>query len=368
MSSQTERGKRPLTKHLQTTLPLLLFLCILIAAGWARFERIAQQGITTGDPFRYVTEAKLWAYGDPPNFLRHRFYRPTAYFLEGLAIRFGGYNDYSIKVMQASMDLANILLIFGIATALCRSYWVGTATALLYAFLPHVIFLARSAYPQTISVTFTLLAFLFCVCFDRQTKAKRQLTLLSCALLFTSGLCLGLAANAHADVAFLGPGYVGYLLLTAVLNRRSTPRILRTFVSHASIFTFAFFSPYLAGFALFGFAEVIRVLGAEFTTVQHAIAAKYGHPSKLRVALNVLDVPLKSFLGNSLPAVVALCGVPIIMTYRAARKAEGSAIGYLPALLVLAYVVGYTSFASNFSRPHARLYPLLSGVYPRAHS
>lgn len=45
--------------------PVLLFLGILVFSAATRFDSITKLGISTGDAFDYVREAKLWADGDP---------------------------------------------------------------------------------------------------------------------------------------------------------------------------------------------------------------------------------------------------------------------------------------------------------------
>jgi hypothetical protein len=129
--------------HLNATIPIIFLFVIVFCSAWVRFEGINHQGIFWGDSFKYLKEAKRWATGQTPRFMGG-FYRPVLYFLQGMAIRIFGYNDYSIKMLHGIMDMIAIFLIFLIASILTRDLWAGVLSSLLYAFLPGVVKLVRS--------------------------------------------------------------------------------------------------------------------------------------------------------------------------------------------------------------------------------
>ncbi|MGD2090147.1 MAG: hypothetical protein PVH61_28480 [Candidatus Aminicenantes bacterium] len=62
--------------YLKQTDPIISLLIILFFSVWVRFDGITEQGISRGDRFGYLREAKLWADGKPPKFMG-RFYRPV---------------------------------------------------------------------------------------------------------------------------------------------------------------------------------------------------------------------------------------------------------------------------------------------------
>ena len=338
--------------------PVFFLVLVLFFGAWVRFEGITEQGIGTGDNCRYVREAVLWAKGQPPDFLHGNFYRPVSYFLQGTAVRVFGYNDYSIKLLHGIMDLGSIALIFFIAFLLTGNYWVGAASSLLYAFLPTVVEFSRSELLHVESTFFVLLTLLFFVLFSRRETGTGKRKRVSFLLLFLSGFCSGLAANTHADLAFLAPGYVLYILIKTYDPQNKKKFLKESFIL-AFIFTFSFFTPYLLGFLLFGTDKVLQVFFAEFSLVKGLMPVVSGRKSGLHIFFNVFYLLIKYYFGKQyfLTGTV-MAGAFVIPIYRKLKKEKDSPSAYLPLILIFSYAFLYSSFIDS-PAPGRVLMPLL---------
>jgi hypothetical protein len=343
--------------YLKAMVPIFFLIVILFFSAWIRFDGITEQGISPGDNFRYIREAKIWAAGSPPKFAGI-FYRPVSYFLHGMAIKIFGYNDYSIKILHGFMDMINILLIFFIAAKLTKNPWVGVLSSLLYAFLPKVIYLARNEMVHVESTTFVLLSIFFFILFDSQRKNRFKLYL----LLFLSGLNSGLAANTHADLAFLAPGYVLYLFIKSY-NSQNKRESLKEFLLFTFIFTFSFFTPYFLGFLLFGLQKVLKVFLNEASIVKWYIDNIYDPVSKPHLFFNILAKSIKYYFEKqSLFVSLLLIGTIVIIIYRKIKKQKDQLCTYLPLILIFTYVFLYSCFFSSsiaFERYYMPIVPLV---------
>ena len=352
-------SKTRLELHLNITLPVILLLIVLGLSAFIRFDNITGQGMFGGDGFQYLKEAKLWAEGKPPDFLNNRFYRPLAYFLQGMAVKVFGFNDYSIKILHGSMDLLSILLIFLISTRLTKNYWTGLFSSLLYAFIPSIVRFSRYEMLQAESTFFVLLAcFLFILFIIKETSRLKSFILLA-----FSGFVLGLAANIHGDLAFLGPGYVLALFIHSFKPGEIRNAIKKWF-KHASIFTGSFFSPYLIGFILFGFKRVVRVFLNEMLAVNGDMVIAHGQMSVLENLKNMLSSFFVFFFRNGAGVIVTLtCGITFIIIYRKIKKEKDSAAAYLPLILLFTYMILYSflvhTFVDSLARILIPLFPFL---------
>ncbi|MCP4398959.1 MAG: hypothetical protein GY801_16875 [bacterium] len=123
-SLHTHLDKHLSPKFQHIILPCLLFGGLLIFAAFVRFNQITIQGTVGSDTFGYLKEAKLWVDGKPPQFIQKMiFYRPAIFLLHSWAIRIGGWNDYSIKMLHAFMDMCSMSFIFLIAYILSKNWW-----------------------------------------------------------------------------------------------------------------------------------------------------------------------------------------------------------------------------------------------------
>lgn len=364
-SGETRRGQSTLVFW---WIPLAIFLGTLGAGTFVRFEGITEQGMSAGDGFYYLAEAKLWADREAPEFYSGRFYRPVAYLLDGWAVRYGGYNDYSIKVLSASMDTINLVLIFVIGCLLGPNAWCGAGAALLYAFPSTIIRWARNEMVHVQSGTFVLLAFFSFVVFYKLKDKGPCRGMLAWTLLFLSGFSSALAANVHPDLAFLGPGYIVCLLITTQFHA-DWRRFARLTISRSAVFTLGFVIPYLIGFAAFGFETVIDVFTAEMTLATSGRENVLESPGYLMVMVNILHYSLKyafleyltsTYFDRTLFFLLPLLAAPIAMGYRAWRGSEGYALAYCSFILLMVYCIGYTLTFNAFEMRKARIFvPLI---------
>ncbi len=377
---------------LRVAAPCVVLACILIAGAYVRFEGLTTQGMNHDDTVSYFLEARIWAEGKPPEFLlkertnpsgeisRTAFYRPTTYLLQGLAMRAGGINDYSAKALSGTMDVASIALLFVVAALLCRSLWAGAMASCLYAFLPQAVRFARSEYPHALCTTFVLLAFM---CFLLRERSAKPRPWLHGGLLLLCGVFSGVAANGHADLAFIAPGYVVYLI-AAPLFRRG-PDLRAAFSSSciaAATYSAGFFIPYAMGVAAFGLSRVVETCLLEINSGQQAILVFGGRTSKLRIPYDMLSISFAKLTGSYALSRVFLVAVPALMILKplSDKMAAGrnqpsgqdatpqpaapcSCMMYLPVLLVLSYALLYAAVGSSFSPHHYRLFLPLFPIF-----
>lgn len=333
------------TRRLQVVLPVILFLAVLAGGAYVRFDHVTQQGMLPGDGFDYLREARLWAEGEPPDFLSGKFYRPVAYFLQGAAVRWFGYNDYSIKLLHGILETSSILMLFLIAVSLTGSPWAGVACGFLYAFLPSVVWFSRYEMLQPQSTFFVLAAFLCFVRFDRREKpALRRY-----ALLFLSGLLSGLAANTHPDLAFLGPGYIVILLVKTFGERNEHP-FVGSFLGLAGVFTLAFFVPYFVGFAVFGFSRVLDVFAKEFFAVSRDMTHIHGRMAAPAILAALLQALGGFCFADRVAWGAVLCGgALLLMVWHTWKGRTDGVAAHAPLFLILSYTLLYSTFLHTLS-------------------
>lgn len=339
---------------------LLLLLIILVAGAWVRFDGITEEGVRKGaDAFNYYKEAKLWADGQPPQYYGGNFYRPVSYSLQGLAIRIFGFNDYAIKMMHCLMDMITIFLVFMSAYVLTRDFWLGAISSLLYTFLPGVIGLVRWEMLHAESTFFVTLAFFLFASFI-VGKYKKGVKLI---FLFISGVSLGLAANTHADLAFLGPAFIFFQFIE-FYNSQDKKESIKKFLLYSIIFTFGFFTPYLVGAILLGVKNVLRVFYREITLVNSSAERLFGQVSKPRLFFRILSLSFAYCIGKQIiPFWVLLIGAVFIMVYRRIKKRDDLLLAYFPLILIFFYVLMYTILVSQFGKNAGRLFlPLVPMV------
>ncbi len=358
--SQSRTVSPGVGNRLETLVSLFLLVIILLLGARLRFQALTQQGICPGDGVKYTQEALRWATGKPPTFLREEFYRPVAHFLQGLALRTFGVNDYAIKLMHGLMDIVSILLLYRIAWLLTRSPWPGLAACLMYASLSTVVALARMEMLHTESTFFTLWAVFFFVVFIVRDQTPPLRHSISYFWLAGAGLSLGLAANTHADQALLAPGMVTFLFI-ASFRSAWTRLSMKQFLLTATIFSAAFFTPYVVGIGVFGFHKVLTVFSNEVFQFRELEISTYHTLSKPILAYRIVASTLSYFFGSHALAagVLALGGVGI-MIRRRWIKAPLPENSYLPLFLLLTYITLYTLLFSSFEPRFGRIMlPLL---------
>lgn len=202
-------------------LPCGLLAGILALAGCLRFFMLSEIGIWGSDTLYYLTVARGWT--DAPE-----GYRQVILGLYALVLRLGGESDWSIKALNVSLDVCNVLLAFWIARRISGRDRVALVTALSYALLPRAIVYARSELFHTAATSFLLISVAFLIGSLTTAAGTRRW-----ALLALSGLFIGLGYGVHIDLMPFVPGMVACVLLGALDGSRERLRPLRHRVAAA---------------------------------------------------------------------------------------------------------------------------------------
>jgi hypothetical protein len=322
---------------------LAVFVLMLAVSAYIRFNGVLDRGIMIGysDNWHYLNVAREWAEGNHA-WIVGSFYRPAIHILHAIAIKAGGYNDYSIKVMNGILDLVVVAALFMIAARIAGSFWVGVAATALYAFLPRVVELVWNEYPNAPSTAFVALSLLFfLVAMD---KAKARCT--SWPWLATSAICVSIGSNMHPDLAFLGPGYVAAMLLYAAAPWRGW-ETGRGFVCQAAVFTAAFFSLYLLGLLWFGPREFFSIIAREFGVGTSTFARRYGESGWLRCVYDVFRVSFNGFYDGRMLTFYLFLGAAALAAAGPSYKVRNPAL-YVPVVLLLVYAVLMAFFVKTF--------------------
>jgi len=224
----------------------LIFISICVGAV-LRFYKIQEIGMIGDDDFFYWETARQWALG---NYVLTDHYRPFAYFIFGISERLIGVNDWSIKLLNSTLEVLNILLIYLISNKVLKSAFFGLLTCMLYAWVPFAFEQTSREAIHVISATFFLLTvytYFSAVYGLKVDKAK----------VFISGLLLGLTANTHPDLGVLGITFVFFLIYR--INKLYGCRInkLKQSLLGAAFFSFGFVIPFLTIVMIYGGDEFL---------------------------------------------------------------------------------------------------------------
>lgn len=206
----------PLLTTTGNRLVLALALIAMLCGGVLRFTAIDQIGLKGSDNTYYTNIARYWAEGDRVHSIADGdvWHRPVVYAVFSLAIRTFGFDDASIKRVNASLDTINILLIFLLALILSRGDpRVASAAAVVYALLPFTILISRSEQTHVLSTT-TLLTASILVSLIRFTEHRAGRLLLALIAGITTGLC----ALTHEELIFTAAGPAIFLILLPPLR------------------------------------------------------------------------------------------------------------------------------------------------------
>ncbi len=348
------------TRSRRITIRVLLLAAsaATIAIGaYYRFDEITRQGISEGDTIGYYAIAKNWAAGNRTDFWGDNFYRPVVYELNAIALRWFGDNDYSIKVMNGIFDVGSIALMILLGRHLSGKTIAGVAAALVFAMMPYGIELCRSGMPHALSGFFVVLS-LFIFQARRLPQSAGPVRLLLDA---GAGFSLGLAANTHAELAFIGPGLVLCQGVQA-FGRGLGWRAFGRFVLRAAVLTLGFFLTFAIGAWLFGYDTLIRVMTNEVSN--HSFTPAYiVHTPLRRVPLDILTISSdRSFLRywwiplyTILPLAVGIVRLPF-------RRGRMSPAVLAPWILIVTYMLIFPLIIGSFDVTHVRiffpLYPL----------
>ena len=226
---------------------LVILLGILALAGFLRFFMLSEIGIQGDDTLYYLAVAKGWV-APPEN------YRPVIMGLYGLATRVGQQDsDWSIKALNAGLDLLSVLLTFLIGLRISTRWRVALLSALAYALLPRAIAFSRTELLHTASATFLLTSVLFLLTALGKPYSKRRWILLG-----FSGVFIGLGYGVHEDPILFAPGMVTCILLSVLRGQATSRARLRAALAQ----TAAFVAPCLTVLTPLGFwTRFTRELG-----------------------------------------------------------------------------------------------------------
>lgn len=238
--------------HIKITIPCVVLIVLLGIAADVRFTDATKVGVPARiDSEHYLKVAQSWVLDGVSLRFPHR---PVSSALQALSIKLFGYNDYSLRILNSSMDMLNLVLIFVIGVYLLRSFWLGLIPVALYAFNPYILEYSRNFMVHVLSETFVLLSFLFFILYESGLRAGRRRAYVQLAV---CGLCLGAATLTHMDLAFLGLAYAICLALISFLKGWSAKHVA-ALIRDTAILTFGFLIPLAADGAYFGFDETIK--------------------------------------------------------------------------------------------------------------
>jgi hypothetical protein len=174
--------------------PALLCATLAIAV-FLRFFMISAIGISGDDTLYYLSLTRGWAEEQRPDF------RIVIRALYSLTYHLAGPSDWSIKGLNASLDIANTLLVFWISLRLGGQRTLAWIITLSYVFMPRAIAFARTELLHTGSTTFLLLS---CAAWvhhlaDRAGSNRTP-------WLVAAGVFLALSYGVHEDLILFFPG------------------------------------------------------------------------------------------------------------------------------------------------------------------
>ncbi len=324
---------------------------LLATGAYYRFHLITTEGIKEGDTVGYYTLAKRWASGNRTDFLGDQFYRPAVYWISELTIRWVGDNDYSISAVNGVFDIVNILLILLIGRHLTGSLLPGLTAGILYSLLPYEIAICRSGMPHAISGAFVLLALYF----FRPRSRIHPPHILRLVYDAAAGFALGIAMNTHAELGFLGFGFVACQAIQT-FSARYGVHSFAWFVLRAATITLGTLAPYAIGIYVFGYEKVHKVFSNEIGI--GAFSPSYVEEAPLyRVPIDVLSVSSFYAYGARgwIPAFVAIPPV-VWLLHRIFFRDRRYFAAYTPWLLVLSYMLIFPLIIGAFDRTHARIF------------
>lgn len=184
------------------------FLLIAAVSVFARFYRIDAVGLDGSDTIYYYSIAREWASGNYVYSIADgiEVFRPTVHLIFSIGHQLLGPTDYAIKVVNATVDVANLMLVVALGFLVSRRWPVALASGLAYGLLPMAVYLARTELVHVIS-TFFVLSSAVSLLLARQFVNST----LALAALGSSGMLLAAAVLSHEELVFLGPAFAVFL-------------------------------------------------------------------------------------------------------------------------------------------------------------
>lgn len=205
-----------------------LLLGVLALACALRFFMLSEIGIRGSDNVYHLGIARGWI--DAP--IGKRGIIVDIY---EIAAKVGGDSDWSIKSLNASLDVFSVILTFLITLRISRRRSVALIATLSYAVLPRAIAFSRTELLHTAATSF-LLTSVACLIWYLTTSEKIRRLVYLCL----SGLFIGLGFGVHEDLLPFIPGMLACVLLAAHGRSESPGRPFRlrmgTALGHTGLF------------------------------------------------------------------------------------------------------------------------------------
>ena len=344
----------------QKALAGAVFLSLLVAifsGVFLRFENLTNNGTLGSDTVYYTNIAKAWTEG---NFVYQiadgrLAYRPVAYLLYAASIEMLGFHDWTLKVVNATVDSLNIGLIFVLCYLLSRrDVWLSLICATSYALLPGAILLSRIELVHVLSTFMVLTCTILFVCAFQSRGIRRR-----SILLFLSGIACGLAALTHEELVFCALGFGVFILVEHII--RSGLKALWILVRNTALFS-APVIPVLVTLIIVNQEQALEL--AAPIGEAHVLERMTAYGARLfRFTWNgIAGMSSVAIMYASLALVVAV-GVDLVsrICRRKGILASAPPLDYLPLLVVVAYLTTYTYFFSTtlFERAFLPLFALL---------
>ncbi|MEM1179408.1 MAG: hypothetical protein AAGM22_13745 [Acidobacteriota bacterium] len=181
-------------------------LLLVLACGWVRFTGLSERGLFGSDVVYYTNLAERWTEGDRVYSLagRRAVYRPAVLGLFAASLEVLGFEDDSIKRLNAGLDTVNVLLVFALTFGLGRRFWPAWSAALVYGLAPLVIYVSRLELTHTISTFFVSLACLLALVWRQSLHGSPGWRRGASAA--AAGLASALAVLSHEELLFVGVG------------------------------------------------------------------------------------------------------------------------------------------------------------------
>lgn len=307
---------------------------LALYSAYIRFDGITEFGIMEFhiDGWRYLNAGQQWAQGNIFWMEGGVYYRPAIHLLHAGAIKLFGSNDYSIKIVNSVLDLLTIGLLFWGARLLTGNRWAALLTAALYALLAPVLELVWSEYPHAPSAFLVSLSF----CLFLASYLEKRGPALGRLLLAVSGLCVGLCANMHLELASLGPAYIGCIALLEFAKRPNRHGVLQ-FILSSAVFTLAFFVPCLLIMTLVGVEEAFTVFLQEVARGPQVLGNKYGSMGVWSCLVDLLCVSSQGFFGGSLVMPLVFAAAVVLAITHPLWWRRLHPFGLVPLVLIAGY-------------------------------
>jgi hypothetical protein len=346
-------------KNIISIIRIVPFIVILFIGIYLRFDGITTQGLNRGDGVKYLAESARWASDDLSlDFMGGRFYRPAVYAIQGLGIKLFGYNDYSVKIVNSTIDTLNIILLFIIAALCTRNYLIGTIASLFYATNPKIVSLARIEMVHVQSEFFVMMALLTFIMFYRNDNYKNYFKYL---FIITSGIFSYYSINTHAELIFVTPVFYAFILYKYSFSLKNHKFAL-IFIS---LFTAGHILPFIFEIIMLGPNTVLTVIGNEISFYMNPeFQNRFTPDNKIFMPFKILFYSLYLYYRNTFFVFggLFLAGYLLLLKKDPSKYIDNSMI-YLLMSIVTSYLFLFSLSFSVFPRDAGRLLlPLIPAI------